>query len=116
MLALFGLFASRSYQLQNSLLYYFSHFLPPVAFQLLKGSMIELAGNASGGKLTLGIVLAFWVASGGMTSMITTLNAAYGARESRSWFKVRIIALGLTLVISTLLLTALFIVLVGGHF
>ncbi len=115
-LALFGLFASRSYQLQNSLLYYFSHFLPPAAFQLLKASTIELAGNATSGKLTVGIVLAFWFASGGMTSMISTLNAAYRARESRSWFKIRIIALGLTLAISTLLLTSLLIVLVGGHF
>ena len=116
MLALFGLFASHSYQLQNSLLYYFSHFLPPAAFQLLKASMPELAANATGGKLTVGIVLAVWFASGGMASMISTLNAAYRVRESRSWLKIRIVALGLTLAISTLLLTSLLIVLVGGHF
>jgi len=116
MLALFGLFASRSYQLQNSLLYYFSQFLPPAAFQLLKASMIELAGNATSGKLTVGIVLALWFASGGMASMISTLNAAYRVSESRSWLKIRIVAFGLTLAISTLLLTSLLIVLVGGHF
>ena len=115
-LALFGLFASHSYQLQNTLLYYFSHFLPPLAFRLLKGSMIELAGNATGGKLTVGIVLALWFASSGMTSMISTLNATYRARESRSWFKIRILALGLTLAISALLLVSLLIVLVGGRF
>jgi membrane protein len=114
-LALFGLFASRSYQLQNSLLYYFSHFLPPAASQLLKESMIELAGSATRGKLTAGMVLALWFASGGMTSMISTLNAAYRVRETRSWFKIRMIALGLTLAISTLLLISLLIVLVGGH-
>jgi hypothetical protein len=38
------------------------------------------------------------------------------AHESRSWFKVRAIALGLTLVIWILLLAALFFVLVGGYF
>ena len=115
MLALFGLFASRSYQLQNSLLYYFSHFLPPAASQLLKESMIELAGSATRGKLTAGMVLALWFASGGMTSMMSTLNAAYRVRETRSWVKIRMIALGLTLAISTLLLISLLIVLVGGH-
>ena len=47
--------------------------------------------------------------------MISTLNAVYKVRETRSWFKVRAIALGLTLAISMLLLSALIMVLVGGH-
>ena len=40
----------------------------------------------------------------------------FGVRESRSWFKVRAIALVLTLVISILILSALCIVLVSGSF
>jgi membrane protein len=36
-------------------------------------------------------------------------------RESRSWFKGRIIALGLTIAFAALILTSLSIVLVGGH-
>jgi membrane protein len=115
MLALFGLFASRSSQLQSGLLSYFADFLPPGAFQLLKEIVIELATSAAGGKLTLGIVLALWFASGGMSSMISILNAAYQVHESRSWLKVQLIALGLTIAISILLLIALFIVLAGGH-
>lgn len=116
MLALFGIFASHSYELQSSLLYYVSQFVPPPAFQLLRATMIELAGNATSGKVTLGIVLVLWFASGGMSSMISTLNAAYHVQESRSWLKIRAIALGLTIVISLLLLTSLLIVLVGSHF
>jgi membrane protein len=49
-----------------------------------------------------------------MSSMIFTLNAAYRVRESRSWFRIRLIALGLTVAISIFLLTALLILLVGG--
>jgi membrane protein len=116
MLALFGLFASRSNELQSSLLSYFARFLPPSAFQLLKAITIEMAANATSGKLTFGIVLTLWFASGGMSSMISTLDAVYHVRESRTWFRVRVIALGLTIAISILLLTSLFIVLVGGHF
>jgi membrane protein len=115
MFALFGLFASRSNELQSSLLSYFTHFLPSAAFQLLKAITIELAANATSGKLTFGIVLVLWFASGGMSSMISTLNSVYHVRESRSWFRVRVVALGLTIAISILLLTSLFIVLVGGH-
>jgi membrane protein len=115
MLTLFGLFAFRSGELQSSLLSYFADFLPPSAFQLLKAITVEMAANATSGRLTFGIVLTLWFASGGMSSMISTLDAIYHVRESRPWLKRRIIALGLTIAIATLVLTSLCIVLVGGH-
>ena len=115
-LTLFGLFACRSHELQSSLLSYFAGFLPPPAFQLLKAITLEMAANATSGKLTFGIVLTLWFASGGMSSMISTLNAVYHVRESRSWFRGRVIALGLTIAILTLLITSLVIMLAGEHF
>ncbi len=114
MLSLFGLFASRSVQLQGTLLSYFANLLPPAAFVLVSKSTAELLRNASGGKLTFGIALTLWFGSGGMSSMMSTLNAAYRVRESRSWVTIRLIALGLTTAISVLLLVALVVVLVGG--
>jgi len=113
-LTLFGLFA-RGSELQRSLISYFADFLPPPAFQLLKAIMSEMAANATSGKLTFGIVLTLWFASGGTSSMISTLDAVYHVRESRSWFRRRIIALALTIAILTLLIASLFLVLVGGH-
>jgi membrane protein len=119
MLVIFAQFASRSSQLQSSLLSYFAHFLPPTAFQLLGEVTNELGTNASIRKFTFDIVfdvvLALWFGSGGMSSMIFTLNAAYRVGESRSWFRIRLISLGLTIAISILLLTALLILLVGGN-
>jgi membrane protein len=115
MLALFGLFASRSSQLVNQLLDYFADLLPSAAFQLLQTTTNQLATNPTSGKLTLGIVLALWFASGGIASMISSLNVVYRVRETRSWFKVRTMALGLTLAISILLFLALVMVLLGGH-
>ena len=114
LLTLFGLFASRSIQLRTGLLSYFADFLPPLAFQLLKNTTEELAKSASEEKLTVGVLLALWFASGGVASMMSTLNVAYRMKETRSWFKVRAIALGLTLLISILIFSALCIVLAGG--
>jgi membrane protein len=115
MLTLIGLFTSRRSDLQGTLLAYFADFLPPTAFALLNTTANELAANASGGKLTFGIVLALWLASGGMTSMISALNLAHRVSEARSWIKVRAIALALTLLIAVFLLAALFLVLVSGR-
>lgn len=115
MLTLFGLFASHSLELQSDFLSYFADFLPPLAFQLLRKTTLELSADAGAGMLTFSIVMALWFASGGVYSMISALNLAYRVREARSWWKVRLIALGLTFSISILLLASLFVVLVSNH-
>jgi|SRR5215469_5020380 len=112
----FGLFAANRIELQNDLLFYFANLLPPTAFQLLQTVVGELAAHASSGKLTFGIVSALWAVSGGISSMISSLNLAHHIRETRSWFKVRAIAIGLSLLISILILVALFMVLIGSRF
>jgi len=116
MTTLFGIFASHSAELQDNLLSYFADFLPPTAFQLLRSVTAELAVHASQGKLTFGVVSALWVISSGVTSMISFLNLAHHVRETRSWLRVRATALGLSILISILLLTAMFMVLVGSRF
>lgn len=114
LIAVFSLFAPHSTQLRNSLLTYFADFLPPMASQLLDRVAGELAVNHSGEKLFIGFILGLWFNSGGVAAMIASLNTAYRLRESRSWFKVRGVALGLALAISVLLILALGLVLVSG--
>ena len=113
LLALFGLFASRGTQLQNNLMFYLSTVLPPDGFRVLQETVAEVTRNSSGGKVTFGILLTLWAASGGMTSMISTLNAVYQVKEGRPWWKVRLLALGMTASISTLIFSALALVLLG---
>jgi len=116
MMTSFGLFVSHRAELQNGLLSYFADFLPPTAFQLLRKVTAEIVAHASQGKLTLGVVSALWCVSSCITSMISAVNASYHVRDTRSRLKVRAIALGLSVLISTLLLAALFMVLAGNRF
>ena len=115
MVSLFGLFAARGTQLKSSLFFYFSQVLPPAAYDLVTKTVEEVTRNASGGKITLGLFLALWSASGGMTTLMSALDSAYHVRESRSWLKVHGIAVGLTIAISALVVSALFLVLAGDH-
>jgi membrane protein len=115
MLTLFGLFTSQSSELQDHLLSYFGGFLPSDAFQLLRKVAVELATHASAGKLTFGIVSSLWFVSSAITAMISSLNLAYHVQEARSWFKVRAIAVGLSVLITILLLSAMSMALIGGH-
>jgi len=60
-------------------------------------------------------VFALYAASGGVTQLMSTLNAAYEVHEGRSWIKVHLISLALTISMSLLLITALVLVLGGGN-
>jgi membrane protein len=71
--------------------------------------------NASNGKLTFGIVLTIWFASGGMSSLFSALNGVYEVRETRSFIKIRAISFTLTIAISALIILALVVVLSGGY-
>ncbi|MBV9183140.1 MAG: YihY/virulence factor BrkB family protein [Acidobacteria bacterium] len=115
LLAFFGLFASHASTLKANLLKDAAQVLPAMAIEVISHTLDEVTANAGGGKLTFGIALTLWFASGGMSSMIFVLNGVYEVRETRSWFKVRAIAVALTVAISLLIICALAVVLGGGY-
>ncbi len=115
LVALLGALASQGSKLTNDLFLYIQLALPPLAFQLLVKTLNEVTQNAFGGKLTFGLLFALLIASGGMTQLISTLNAAYGVRETRSWLRVHLTSLGLTVAMSLLIVAALLLVLTSGQ-
>ena len=76
--------------------------------------MQEVTAASSGSKISFGILAALWAASNGMGAITEALNVAYDVKESRPWWKQRLTAIGLTIALSVLIITALVIVLSGG--
>jgi membrane protein len=76
--------------------------LPAQSQQLLVDELHKLA-SASNGTLgvsaAIGLVLALWSASRGMSGLITALNIAYEETERRGFFKLNLLALGLTIAV-----------------
>lgn len=91
-----------------------SYLLPSAALSLIQTTIRELIIYSSGWKLLLGLGLALWSGSGGMSCIMESLNRSRGLRDSRPWWKRQIVSLGLTALISGCSLLALTIVLVGG--
>jgi membrane protein len=116
LLSLFGLFASRGSLLRGNLLFYLQQMLPPAGYQVVVKTILEVSQNTGTGKITFGILLALFTASGGMSAMISGLNGAYAVRDTRSWIKVKAISVALTVSLATLVLMAMVLVLVGGWF
>jgi membrane protein len=100
--------------MRTNLFTYLGQVLPPDAAQVISRTLTEVTKNAGGAKLTVGILLTLWFAAGGMTSMISGLNGVYEVRENRPFWKVRLIALGLTVAISVLIIAALAAILTGN--
>lgn len=72
---------------------------------LLRGILDEVRDTKSGQTLAVGLVSSLWVASMGMQALIQGLSAAFDVRESRPWWRQRLVAIALTAVF-TILVTA----------
>lgn len=88
-------------------------FVSPQVLELIQDQMRRLANNESGGLLTLGVVGALWSSSAAIVSSVSALNRAYDIEESRPWWKVRLLAIALTLGVALLVLVAFALVLAG---
>ncbi|MFN2453150.1 MAG: YihY/virulence factor BrkB family protein [Pyrinomonadaceae bacterium] len=113
--AMLGYFADAGTELRNNLLGYLGRVVPRSASALIYVTVNEINKDAGGGKLSFGLLAAVWFASYGMGAISETLNSAYGVKESRSWWKVRLIAVGLTIALAVLIIGALALVLYGGE-
>src|ERR1700741_625823 len=100
---------------RHALFGYLSRIMPPSAFQLIAQTMTELSTSSGGGKLSFGILAALWAASNGLGAITESLNTAYDLKETRSWWKQRLTAIGLTMALSVLIIGALVLVVAGGH-
>ena len=89
--------------------------VPKKASVLIRDTVDEITAGSSGGKLSFGLLVALLTASFGMGSVISTLNSAYGVKESRPWWKAQALAVALTAGLALLIISALALVLYGGQ-
>jgi membrane protein len=73
---------------------------------LVREQLVQIALGPPRGLLALSLLAALWSSSSAMTAIIETLNRAYHVREGRPWWRVRLLAVGLTLVLTTFALAA----------
>lgn len=76
-----------------------SNILPPESTQMIGDELHKLVSAPSGSlSISAGValVLALWSASRGMSGLINALDIAYDEKETRGFFKLNFIAIGLT--------------------
>ena len=86
---------------------------PGEVIAIIQDQILKIANDKSTGLLTLGMLGTIWSCSSGMTAIVDTLNQAYDIQESRPWWKVRLMAVGLTVALAIFIVASLTLVLVG---
>jgi membrane protein len=91
--------------------------LRPVAsedvIQIIVDQIRRISEAGDGGLLTFGVLAALWSSSAAVVAITSALNTAYDIEEARPWWKVRLIAIGLTIVLALFLLLSTSLVLAG---
>ena len=91
--------------------------LQPIAsrevVQIIEEQIRRISKSGDGGLLTFGVLAALWSSSAAMVAGVSALNAAYDIEEGRPWWKVRLIAIGLTIALAVFFLVSFTLVLAG---
>jgi membrane protein len=88
-------------------------FVSPEVLRLIQDQMERLSNADSGGLLTFAVLGALWSSSAAIVSIVGALNRAYDIEEGRPWWKVRLVAIGLTLGLAVFMLLAITLILLG---
>jgi membrane protein len=86
---------------------------PYEVLALIRDQILKIAQDKDGGLLTLGMIGTIWSTSSGVNAVIDTLNQAYDIQESRPFWKVKLVALGLTIALAVFIVVSFALVLVG---
>jgi len=80
----------------------------------LRQPLAEVLQQQGGGALSLGALFALYSASNGVVTMMKAFNRVYGIEETRTFVVRKLLAIGLTAVLSLLLIGGFLLLLAGG--
>ncbi|MES2062478.1 MAG: YihY/virulence factor BrkB family protein [Bacteroidota bacterium] len=98
---------------QEYLLSLFALIMPTNAYLAFQSTIVDIIKHQNGKLLSIGFITALYFATNGVSHLMQAFNKSSLILETRSWFKRRLIALILTIVISIALLIAIVIMIAG---
>ncbi len=99
--------------LQDTLMDLLSVVLPPSTNKITFATLDDIINNPRGDLLSIGFVLALYFSTNGINSLIEAFNASFHIKESRPLIQQRILSLGLTLLLSIMLIIAISSIIFG---
>ena len=73
-------------------------YLPPETCAVIEDQVQKIQSTAPIGVLSLSLVVLLWSSSSAFIAVMDAINAAYGSRDQRPWWRRRLMAVVLTVV------------------
>lgn len=93
-----------------------SRFVPPSGMETVRTILASILTPPATGWISFGLVATIWTASTGFAALIEGLNVAYDVPETRAYWRIRLIALGLAVAVGGCVILGLAVSLMGPRF
>ncbi|HUS20116.1 MAG TPA: YihY/virulence factor BrkB family protein [Terriglobales bacterium] len=93
-----------------------SRFVPGPAMGTVREILSSVLTPPATGWISFGLIFTIWTASSGFAALIEGLNVAYDVPETRPYWRVRLLALGLAVAVGSCVIVGLAVSLLGPRF
>jgi membrane protein len=97
----------------SNVMEFFSDLMPPSVFEAASTTIEDILAHKRGGLLSLGAIMAFYLSTNGMMSLMKAFNRCYRTKDNRGYLKTLLIATFLTVVLSFALFVAVILLIIG---
>lgn len=88
--------------------------LPKEAYNLVRETFDQIINRPRHGLLSFSVLVVLWSSSSGMEAIMSALNTAFNVKNTRAWWKERLLAIVLTLGLAVFIILALVMIFFGG--
>jgi membrane protein len=100
----------------NAVLAAMARVLPAQTVETILSVLVGILTDHRGTWLSVGMLGMLWVASAAFDALIEALNIAYNLKDTRPFWRTRMLAFGLGAICGSLFLAGLLLIVVGPHF
>ena len=100
---------------QEQLLSFIALALPENAYEVIQSTLEDIVINQNRGLLSFGFIAALFFATNGLTSLMNAFNKASLISETRSWFRQRMVSIGLSFMVVIALAIGFTIITISSH-
>jgi membrane protein len=86
---------------------------PAAVIEIIRQQMIEIGQSDSAGLIGVGFLGAIWSSSAAIVAVISAMNKAYDIEDSRPWWKVRLSAIMLTILLAVFTVLSFLLIVAG---
>lgn len=97
----------------NDIIHFLENLLPENLYLAAETTITDIIGKQRSGLLSFNFILTLFLATNGMTSLMSAFNSCYKTKETRNFFTMRVVAISLLFILAMSIIIAIGLLIVG---